>query len=645
MGASLTGQLIGSHLIEGGDRPGDEITIRVDQVLLQDSLGPMALLQFEAMGLRRVRPRVVVQYADHQTLQLDFRHADDHRFIASACRKFGVHYSKPGNGICHLVHLEQFAIPGESLLGADSHTPHCGAAGMLAIGAGGMDVAVAMGNGTYTFPRPRIVQVDVRGALRPWSTAKDVILEMLRRLTVRGGVGRIFEYGGPGMETLSVPERMTIANMGTELGHTASIFPSDAVTRDYFERLGRPQDWREAQPDPDAAYDERVTLDLDEIEPLIALPGSPDKVVPVHEVEGTKIQQVMVGSCTNGSFSDIVQVARLMKGRRVHPDVDFILFPGSRQIFELLARDGYVADLLEAGVVVSEATCGSCPGYGHVPASGTRSLRAFNRNFRGRSGLTDDQVYLASPEVATASAIRGGITDPRSFGEAPRITLPRRFAGDRKEIVPPAPPAEAPAVQLIKGPNIREVPIGKPFSRDLEGEVLIVLGDNVSTDDITPSGVEAITFRTNVPALADLVFTRIDPGFARRAKERGGGIIVGGQTYGQGSSREHAAIAPMHLGVRAVIAKSFARIHRANLVNWGILPLNFVSPADHDTLRLGQTLRIRGLLAGLEQDEPLTVLNQTAGSSFRVTCRLTPPERRIVLAGGVLAFTRGRAAG
>jgi len=644
MGKSLTDKLIASHLVEGGDRPGDEITIRVDQVLLQDSTGPMALLQFEAMGLRRVRPRVVVQYADHQTLQMDFRHADDHRFIASACRKFGVHYSKPGNGICHVVHLEQFAIPGQSLLGADSHTPHCGAVGMLAVGAGGMDVAVAMSDGTYTFPRPRTVEVEVTGTLRPWSTAKDVILEMLRRLTVRGGVGKIFEYTGPGVETLSVPERATIANMGTELGHTASIFPSDVVTRDYFERLGRPQDWREMQPDAGAASGERIALDLGEIEPLIALPSSPDKVVPVREVEGTRIEQVMVGSCTNGSYSDIVQVAKLMKGRRVHPEIDFIVFPGSRQIFELLAREGYVADLLEAGVIVSEATCGSCPGYGHVPASGTRSLRAFNRNFRGRSGLQDDQVYLASPEVAAASAIRGSLTDPRSLGEAPRIALPR-FTANRREIIPPAPPEEAAAVRIIKGPNIREVPIGKPFGQDLEGEVLILLGDNVSTDDITPSGVEAITFRTNVPALAGLVFTRIDPGFARRAQQRGGGIIVGGETYGQGSSREHAAIAPMYLGVRAVIAKSFARIHRANLINWGILPLTFEHPADHDTLRLGETLRINGLRAGLEQDEPLTVLNQTTGSSFRVTCPLTPRERRIVTAGGVLACTRERAAG
>ena len=644
MKLSLINKLIASHLVEGGSRPGNEIALRIDQVLLQDALGTMAFLQFEAMGFSRVKPRVVVQYADHQTLQTDSRHTDDHRFLQSACRKYGAYYGRPGVGICHVVHLEQFAVPGETLLGTDSHTPHCGAVGMLAIGAGGMDVAVAMGGAPYVVPRPAIVEIHLTGRLGPWCTAKDVILELLRRLTVNGGLGRAFEFTGPGVQTLSLPERITIINMGTELGHTTSVFPSDEATRDFFERLGRPGDWRPIGPDPDATYDDRLDLDLSTVEPLVALPSQPDKVVPIGEVAGTPIEQVMVGSCTNGSYSDIAAVARLLKGRRVHPDVTCVIFPGSHQALALLAREGYVADLMEAGVLVSEATCGACPGYVHVPAAGTRSLRAFNRNFRGRSGLRDDQVYLASPEVAAVSAVTGKITDPRTFGAEPSgVLLPVRLPGDQLLITPPDPAGES--APLLKGPNLGGVPLGRAFEEILEAEVLIRLGDKVSTDDITPAGAEAITFRTNIPKMADYAFKRVDPEFVARAKAAGQGLIVGGETYGQGSSREHAAIVPMYLGVRAVLAKSFARIHRANLINWGVLPLEFAEPAGYDAVQQGDRVRFDSLLSQARAGAEVTARNVTTGVALRLRCTLTPREREIVLDGGVLAHTKTRAGG
>jgi aconitate hydratase len=644
VGLSLVNKLIAAHLVEGGERSGDEIALRIDQVLLQDALGTMAFLQFEAMGFSRVKPRVVVQYADHQTLQTDSRHTDDHRFLQSACRKFGAYYGRPGVGICHVVHLEQFAVPGETLLGTDSHTPHCGAVGMLAIGAGGMDVAVAMGGGPYVFARPAVVGVHLTGRLRPWCTAKDVILELLCRLTVNGGVGKAFEFTGPGVATLSLPERITIVNMGTELGHTTSVFPSDEVTRDYFARLGRPGDWRPIGPDPDVRYDDRIELDLSMVEPLVALPSQPDRVVPVGEVAGTPIQQVMVGSCTNGSYSDIAAVARLLKGRRVHPEVTCVIFPGSHQALTLLAREGHVADLLAAGALVSEATCGACPGYVHVPAAGTRSLRAFNRNFRGRSGLKDDQVYLASPEVAAASAVTGEITDPRRFGAEPAgVLLPSGLPGDRLLIVPPDPEGEG--AELWKGPHLGEVPLGRSFGETLEAEVLICLGDKVSTDDIIPAGAEAITFRSNIPKMAEYVFRRADPEFVARARAAGQGLIVGGEAYGQGSSREHAAIAPMVLGVRAVLARSFARIHRANLINWGVLPLEFADPAGHAALRQGDLVRFESLATQVRAGAEVSARNATTGATVRLRCTLTPREREIVLGGGVLAHTKARAIG
>jgi aconitate hydratase len=636
---NLTNKLIAAHLVEGGDRPGDEIALRIDQVLHQDATGAMSFLQFEAMGFERVKPRLVVQYADHQTLQNDGRHTDDHRFLESACRKFGAYFAKPGVGICHVVHLEQFSRPGESLLGSDSHTPHMGAVAMLAYGAGGIDVAVAMGGGPYVLPRPAVVRVELTGRLRPWSTAKDAILELLRRLTVKGGIGRAFEYVGEGVATLTVPERATIANMGTELGLTGSLFPSDEQTRDYFRRLGRADEWSPQEADPDADYDDSIGLDLSRVEPLVAAPSQPDAVVPVGEVAGTEIQQVVIGSCTNSSYHDLVAVARVLRGQRVAPGLTCVVFPGSMQTAVQLARSGHLADLLAAGAVVSEPTCGACPGYVHVPAAGTRSLRSFNRNFRGRSGLKEDAVYLASPEVAAASAIAGRIVDPRTLDlPPPGVELPERIEPDRTMIVPPGPGGTL--YDLWKGPAFGVVPIGQPFGRTLEAEVTIKLGDKVSTDDITPAGAEAITFRTNVPRLAEYVFRRRDPDFVERARAAGQSIVVGGEAYGQGSSREHAAIAPMYLGVRAVLAKSLARIHRANLINWGILPLEFADPADYEAIEPGDRLRLTDLAA-----ETVRVTNQRTGRRFGARTHLTDRERRTVLAGGVLAYTRAQAAG
>lgn len=639
MGQHLVQKLLTDHLAAGEPVPGREIGLRIDQVLLTDTNGTMAWLQFEAMGFSRVRARTVVTYADHNVYQFDSRNSDDHRYLATASRRYGASYSKPGNGICHQVHLENFAVPGECLLGSDSHTPLCGAVGMLAIGAGGLDVACAMGGGPYFLPMPAVTRVWLTGRLRPWVTAKDVILELLRRLTVRGGFGKIFEYAGPGVATLSVPQRATIANMGAELGLTTSVFPSDEATRIYLMRLGRGEAWRPLAPDADATYDETIELDLTTVEPLVALPGSPDQVVPVGEVEGTRVEQVLVGSCTNGSWEDMYVVAEILRGRRVHPDVSFVLFPASLQILETMARKGLVADLLAAGAVVSESTCGACPGIGHVPASGANSLRAFNRNFPGRSGMKEDHVYLSSSQVAAVSALKGAITDPRRIGRPPTVVFPPRFTPSLAGLVPPA--KDGAAIAVIKGPNIREVPIGRPLEDPLSGPVLIKVGDKVSTDDILPTGAQILVFRSNIPAIAEYAFRHLDPGFVSRARAAGGGIVVGGQTYGQGSSREHAAIAPMSLGVRAVIAKTFARIHRANLINWGVPPLEFADPAGYDAVNPGDRLRVAGLRDGLAAGR-LVVRNETVGRAFEVVCPLTDREREILLAGGRLAQTRAR---
>lgn len=637
---TLVGKLVRAHLAAGTPEPGQEIALRVNQVLLTDTNGTMAWLQFEAMGFDRVRCPTVVTYADHQVYQVDARNTEDHRYLQTVSRRYGGYYSKPGNGICHQVHLETFGAPGLTLLGSDSHTPLCGALGMLAIGAGGLDVACAMGGSPYYLTLPRIVQVVLTGRLRPWVAAKDVILELLRRLTVRGGFGRIFEYTGPGVATLTVPQRATIANMGAELGLTTSVFPSDEVTRGYLARMGREAAWRPLQADPGARYDDVVEVDLSAVEPLVALPGSPDHVVPVGEVEGTSLEQVLVGSCTNGSWEDMYVAARTLRGRRVHPDVSFVLFPASQRVLETMAREGLVTDLVAAGVVVSEATCGACPGIGHVPATGSRSLRAFNRNFPGRSGVKGDQVYLASTQTACASALHGAITDPRRLGPAPDMVFPARFAASTAGLVSPAPDGrDAP---VVKGPNIREVPAGRPPGEEITGPVLIKLGDKVSTDDISPSGSQVLVFRSNIPALAEFTFRNVDAEFVSRARAAGGGFIVAGQTYGQGSSREAAVLAPMHLGVRGVLARSFARIHRANLINWGILPLEFVDPTDYDALALGHVLRIDDIPGGLATGV-VRVDDLTTGQRLQARCVLTDRERTILLAGGRLAHTRALA--
>jgi aconitate hydratase len=636
MGQNLVQKLIVPHLVAGEPIAGREIGIRVDQVLLTDTNGTMAWLQFEAMGFPRVQVPTVVTYADHQVYQFDSRNTDDHRYLATVSRRYGGWYSKPGNGICHQVHLETFGAPGLVLLGSDSHTPLCGALGMLAVGAGGLDVACAMGGAPYFVPMPKLVQVVLTGRLRPWVSAKDVILELLRRLTVRGGFGKIFEYAGPGVATLTVPQRATIANMGAELGLTTSVFPSDDVTRAYLVRLGRDGEWRPLAADPDAAYDETVEVDLGALEPLVALPGSPDNVVPVGEVEGTPVEQVLVGSCTNGSWEDMYVVAEILRGRRVHPDVSFVLFPASQQILETMARRGLVADILAAGAVISESTCGACPGIGHVPASGSRSLRAFNRNFPGRSGVKDDQIYLSSSQTACVSALRGTISDPRKLGRAPEVAFPPRFTPSTAGLIAPAENGDR--AEVVKGPNIKDVPIGRPPGDDLAGPVLIKLGDKVSTDDISPSGAQVLVFRSNIPAIAEYTFKHADPEFPARARAAGDGFIVAGQAYGQGSSRESAAIAPMYLGVRAVLARTFARIHRANLINWGVLPLEFADPADYEAVAAGDRLRLTGVHAGLAAGA-LAVEDETTGRRIQVRCSLTDREREILLAGGRLRHT------
>ena len=644
MGKSLARKLIDAHLVSGKPEAGEEIGLAVDQVLLTDTNGAMAFLQFEAMGFPRVQPSRVVTYIDHNVYAVDSRNADDHRYLQTASRRYGAWFSKPGNGICHQVHFESFSVPGQCLLGTDSHTPLCGSTGMLAVGAGGLDVAVAMGGGPYHLPMPRIARVRLTGRLRPWVSAKDVILELLRRHSVRGGSGKVFEYAGQGVDTLSLPERATICNMGAELTLTTSVFPSDGATREYFDRLGRGADWRPLAADPDAEYDEEVEVDLSALEPLVALPGSPDRVVPVAEVEGTPIDQVVVGSCTNSSWEDMWAVAHAIRGKRVAPSLSLVVFPGSARILEVMAREGLLADLLAAGANVSEPTCGSCAGIGHVPASGSRSLRAFNRNFPGRSGTRDDAVYLCSPVTAAVSALHGVITDPRTAGAAAERRDPASLAASLAGLVPPASPDEAWTVDVVKGPNIKEVPRGRPPEETLAAPVLIKLGDKVSTDDISPSGTETLMFRTNVPAIAQFCFRNVDPGFVARAKAAGIGVIVGGELYGQGSSREAAVLSPLHLGVRAVLAKSFARIHRANLINWGIAPLEFDDPADYDRVERDDTLRFEGLRGALAEGRRIVVVDERTGHRFHARCVLTPRQRDMLLAGGLLAQTAAASA-
>ena len=640
MMSNLVQKILEEHLVEGKLGAGEEIGVKIDQTLTQDATGTMAYLQFEAMNIARVKTRLSVSYVDHNMLQTGFENADDHRFLQSIAAKHGIYFSRPGNGICHQVHLERFAEPGATLLGSDSHTPTSGGMGSLAMGAGGLDVAVALGGGAFYLTTPKVVGVELRGRLQPWVTAKDIILEMLRRLTVKGGVGRIFEYYGEGVSQLSVPERGTITNMGAELGATTSIFPSDQRTLDYLRAQGRERAWKPMAADSGAAYDERVVIELDQLEPLIAQPSSPDNVTLVRDAKGLKVEQVAVGSCTNSSFHDLMIVSAVLRGRVVHPNVSMVVTPGSRQVFEMVARAGGLADMISAGARILESACGPCIGMGQAPPTGAASVRSFNRNFPGRSGTPNDRVYLASPETAAACAIRGVITDPRDLGDYPEIRWPEKFLLDDRLVLPPAEKPES--VEIIRGPNIKPLPQAKPLDGTLAGKILIKVGDNISTDHIMPAGAKILPLRSNIPAISEYVFAYVDPDFVKRAKSAGGGFIVGGSNYGQGSSREHAALAPMSLGVKAVIAKSFARIHWANLVNFGILPLVFAGEADYDRLNPDDDLEISEVRRALATGDPLRARNLTQGYEFPVRCSLSERQRQVLLAGGLLNFVRSQ---
>ncbi len=635
MRQTLTAKILAAHLAGGSPAPGAEIAVRIDQTLTQDSTGTMAYLQFEAMDVPRVRTKLSVAYADHNTLQCGFENADDHRYIATVAARHGVIFSKPGNGICHQVHLERFGRPGWTLLGSDSHTPTAGGIGMLAIGAGGLDVAVAMAGGPYYLARPKVCRVELIGKLAPWVAAKDVILELLRRLTVKGGVGRIFEYGGPGAATLSVPERATITNMGAELGATTSIFPSDAATEAFMIAQGRGCEWVPLAADPDAVYDETVTIDLGKLEPLVALPHSPDDVVPVSAAAGTRLDQVAIGSCTNSSYSDLHKVAKILEGKRVDPGVSLVIAPGSRQVLAMLADSGDLGALIRAGARILECACGPCIGMGQAPRTGGVSLRTFNRNFPGRSGTPGAGVYLASPEVAAVSALTGLITDPRHYGDPPATALSGRAghsAGDNLFIFPPP---KGDGITVDRGPNIKPFPRAARPPADLAATVVLKAGDNITTDDIMPSHAGLLPYRSNIPHLAEFCYAGVDAAFPARAKAAGGGIIVAGANYGQGSSREHAALVPLYLGIKAVIAKSFARIHRANLINFGILPLLFADPADYDALAAGDTLAVARLTDQIAAGEAVAA-QTAAGRTVVLKLAVSPRERQVILAGGLL---------
>jgi len=647
MGKTITEKILSDHLVEGELTPGEQIGIEIDQVLTQDTTGTMVWLQFEAMGLDEVQTDLAAQYCDHQTYQFDFRNTDDHRFLRSAAGTYGAYFSRPGNGICHQVHKENFATPGKTMLGSDSHTPTPGGLGQLAIGAGGIDISVAMGGAPYYVEMPEIVNVRLEGELPEWATAKDIILELLRRLTVKGGVGKIFEYTGPGVETLSVPERTTITNMGTELGATTSIFPTDERTKAFLEQLGRPEDYEELQPDEDAEYHDEIVVDLSELEPLIAAPSMPDNVVPVSEVAGQDVEQVIVGSCTNGAYEDVLPAAKMLEGQTVNDTTEMIVAPGSKQASEMLAREGWVAKMMSAGVNFSESTCGPCIGIGHVPASDSVSLRTFNRNFEGRSGLEDDSVYLCSPEVATAAAIAGEIVDPRELDgvEAPGFELGDQYAYTAETDPDIITPDEAPDDELVKGPNIGDVPIKDPLGADIDGPALLKMDDNITTDHIIPATQDILMYRSNIDKLSEYTLSRVDETFADRAAAADGGFLVAGENYGQGSSREHAAMCPMYLGVEGVLAQSFARIHRANLFNFGLIPLE-IDAETYERIEQGDDIEIvddvhEGVVNG---DEEFTI---RVNDEWEATATLNASERErdILAAGGKLAWTREQATG
>ena len=637
MGLTIAQKIIKEHLVSGDMTPGSEIALRIDQTLTQDATGTMAYLEFETMGVPRVKTELSVAYIDHNTLQSGFENADDHRFIQSMAKKYGLYFSRPGNGICHQVHLERFGKPGKTLIGSDSHTPTGGGIGMLAMGAGGLDVAVAMGGGAYYITMPKMYKVNLTGKLRDFVTAKDISLEILRILSVKGGVGAIIEWGGEGIKTLSVPERATITNMGTELGATTSIFPSDEVTKAFLEAEGRGDAYVELKSDADAVYDKVIDIDLSTLKPLIACPHSPDNVVTVESLKGTKVDQVCIGSCTNSSLYDMLKVAALLKGKTIRPEVSLSVSPGSKQVLEMLADCGALTDIIASGARVLECACGPCIGMGFSPNSGGVSLRTFNRNFEGRSGTADGQVYLVSPETAVAAALTGEITDPMLLGTMPQITMPEAFKIDDSAVLAPAPADEADQVEILRGPNIKPFPDSMPQEDTLKAPLVLKVGDNITTDHIMPAGSKILPYRSNIPHLSQFCFGVCDTTFPERAKAAGTSIIVGGNNYGQGSSREHAALVPLYLGVRAVITKSFARIHVANLINAGIMPLTFKDSEDYEKLSQDDVLTIENVYAGMDSGE-MTLVDETTGERIPLVCSFSERQKAILKAGGLLKY-------
>ncbi|MBQ8586452.1 MAG: aconitate hydratase [Butyricicoccus sp.] len=639
MGMTIAEKILKAHLIDGEMAQGQEIGIRIDQTLTQDATGTMAYLQFEAMGVDQVKTERSVAYIDHNTLQSGFENADDHKYIGTVAKKHGIYYSKAGNGICHQVHLERFGAPGKTLIGSDSHTPTGGGIGMLAFGAGGLDVAVAMGGGAYYIPMPKMVRVTLKGKLQPWVAAKDIILEVLRQMTVKGGVGKIVEYAGEGVATLSVPERATITNMGAELGATTSIFPSDEVTKSFLEAQGRGDVYVPLSSDPDAVYDEEYVVDLNTLAPLAAKPHMPDLVEEVSSIGPITVNQVCIGSCTNSSYLDMMKVAAILKGKRVHPDVSLTISPGSMQVFNMLAANGALSDIIASGARILECACGPCIGMGQSPESAGVSLRTFNRNFEGRSGTQDAKIYLVSPETAAASALTGVLTDARTLGEAPVIEMPEKFEINDSMIILPA---EDPAtVEVRRGPNIKPFPLGQPLEASYVGKIVLKTEDNITTDHILPAGSKLLPYRSNIPYYSNYCFINVDPKFPARCQEQGGGVIIGGANYGQGSSREHAALVPLYLGVRAVLAKSFARIHKANLVNSGIIPLTFADPADYDAVSLLDTISMPNVLEEIKSGAQITVVAN--GKTFKADCDVSDRQRGALLAGGTLNYAKQQA--
>ncbi len=643
MGLTIAQKIIKAHMLSGEMTPGTDVGLRIDQTLTQDATGTMAYLEFEAMGVPRVKTERSVAYIDHNTLQTGFENADDHRYIQTVAKKHGIYFSRPGNGICHQVHLERFGIPGKTLIGSDSHTPTGGGIGMLAFGAGGLDVAVAMGGGEYHITMPTMTKIILTGALSPWVSAKDIILEVLRRMSVKGGVGKIIEYGGPGIRTLTVPERATITNMGTELGATTSIFPSDDITLEFLKAQGREADWQALASDEDAVYDEIIEIDLSTLEPLAACPHSPDAVKPVSALTDIKVDQVCIGSCTNSSYLDLMRVASILKGKTVHPTVSLSIAPGSKQVYNMLAQNGALADIIASGARILECACGPCIGMGQSPNSAGVSLRTFNRNFEGRSGTADGQVYLVSPETAAASALTGMFTDPRTLGDWEKIEMPKSFLINDNMIIEPAPDYLSETVEVLRGPNIKPFPVSKPLPESITTKAILKVGDNITTDHIMPAGAKILPYRSNIPYLSNFCFAVCDKTFPDRCKAEGSGIIIGGSNYGQGSSREHAALVPLYLGIKAVVAKSYARIHCANLANAGILALRFKDESDYDRIDQMDVLTLPDIRNAILNKTPVILRNETKGIEMEVIPMMTDRERAMVVEGGLLNYTKSLA--